>query len=73
VAVLLQPPASTTPSTTPEQQATVPLTPSDYRYNSPHATSTWIAPAPQPRPLRSSPPSSPSRTTCSRISKRRPR
>jgi len=73
VIALLQPLASTTPSPTPEQQAIVPLTPSDYRYNSPHATSTRTTPTPQTRPLRSSPPSPPSRTTSSRISKRCPR
>jgi len=73
VVALLQPLASTTPNPTPEQQATVPLTPSDYRYNSPRATSTRTTPTPQTRPLRPSPPSYSSRTTSSRISKRRPR
>jgi len=70
---LLQPLASTSPSPTREPEATVPLAPSDYRYNSPYATSTRTTPTPQTRPLRPSPPSSPSRTTSSRISKRRPR
>jgi len=73
VVALLQPLASTTPSPTPEQQATVPLTPSDYRYNSPRATSTRTTPTPQTRPLRPSPPSYSSRRTSSRISKGRPR
>jgi len=70
---LLQPLASTTPSPTPGQQATTLLTPSDYRYNSPHATSTRTTPTAQTRPLRPSPPCPPTRTTSSRISKRRPR
>ena len=73
VAALLQPLAPTIPSTTPEQQATVPLTPSDHLYNTSHATSIRTTPTPQTRPLRPSPPSSHPRTTSSRISKRRPR
>jgi len=56
VAALLQPLAPTIPSTTPEQQATVPLTPSDHLYNTSHATSIRTTPTPQTRPLRPSPP-----------------
>jgi len=69
VAALLQPLAPTIPSTTPEQQATVPLTPSDHLYNTSHATSIRTTPTPQTRPLRPSPPSSHRRTTSPRISK----
>jgi len=73
VVALLQPPASTTLCSAPVQEVTAPFTPSDYRYNSPHATSTRTTPTPQTRPLRPSPPSSPSRPTSFRISKRCPR
>ena len=63
---LLQPLASTTPSTTP-------FTLSNYRYNSPHTTSPRTTPAAQTRPPRSLPLSPHSRTVSSRISKRGPR
>jgi len=73
VVALLQPLASTTLCSAPVREVTAPFTPSDYRYNSPHATSTRTTPTPQTRPLRPSPPSSPSRPTSFRISKRCPR
>ena len=57
VIALLQPPASTIPSTTPELEDTIPLTPSDDQYNSPHVTPTIATPTPQTRPPR--PPSIP--------------
>ena len=77
VAALLQPLAptapSTAPSTSPAQEVTVLPIHFNNSYNRLHATSTRATPTPQTRPLRSLPPSSHSRTSSSRISKRRPR
>ena len=73
VAALLQPLALTTPSTARAQEVTVPPIPFNNSYNRLHSTSTRATPTPQTRPLRPLPPSSHSRTSSSRISKRRPR
>ena len=73
VVALLQPLTSTNPSAAPVQEVTIPITPSDYRYNNPYTTSTRSALISQAHPPRPLPPTPHSRTASSCVLKPRHR